>query len=212
MRLRSGLICAALVISCLAATAKNKKKNLLPADIVQARTAWVVVDPQAGVDPKNPNANNLARGAVENALAKWGRLQPVVDPSQADLIIVVRKGSGKTVDSTIGGTPINAPPPAIGQRTDSGINGSARTGPPMFGGQESPMQAGPHPQMEVADPEDNFAVYRCNRMQDTGNPLNAPAVWRYSAPNALSAPDVPAVEVFRKLVMESEKQLSNSKP
>ena len=202
MRHRSGVICAVLLMSCLVATAKNKKKVLLPADIVEARTAWVIIDPGAGVDVKDPNANNLARSAVENALAKWGRLEPVADAAQADLIIVVRKGNGKIAEPTIADTPINTPPPMIGQRTDSGVNASARTGPPPFG------QSDPHPQMEIGDADDTFAVYRCNRMHDTGNPLNAPAVWHYSAPNALASPGVPAVDEFRKLLLESEKQLS----
>lgn len=209
MRHGSRLVCAVLLMSCLVATAKNKKKVLFPADIVQARTAWVIVDPNAGVDVRDPNANNLARTAVENALANWGRLKPVTDPSLADLVIVVRKGNGKLAEPTIAGTPINTPPPMIGQRTDSGVNGSARTGsPPPFGESDPRGQADPRPQMEVGDPEDNFAVYRCNRMQTPGNPLNSPAVWRYSAPNALAAPGVPAVDEFRKIMLESEKQLA----
>jgi hypothetical protein len=209
MRHRSRLICAVLLMSCLVATAKNKKKVLLPADIVQASTAWVIIDPDVGVDVRDPNANNLARNAVENALAKWGRLKPVADPSLADLVIVVRKGNGRIAEPTIAGTPVNTPPPMIGQRTDSGVNASARTGsPPPFGESDPRGQSDPHPQMEVGDPQDNFAVYRCNRMHDTGNPLNSPAVWRYSAPNALDPPTVPAVEEFRKIMLESEKQLS----
>jgi len=202
--MRHRVICAVLLMSCLVATAKNKKKIPLPADIVQARTAWVIVDPDAGVDVRNPTANNLARSAVESALAKWGRIEPVTSAEQADLIIVVRKGNGKMAQPTIADTPINTPPPVMGQRTDSGVSGSAsgRTGPPPFGASD------PHPQMEVGDADDTFAVYRCNRLHDTGNPLNAPAVWRYSAPNGLAAPGVPAVDEFRKVVLESEKQLA----
>jgi hypothetical protein len=200
MRYRTGLVCAALFMSCLTGSAKNKKKVLLSEDILQARTAWVIVDPDAGVDVRNPNANNMARGAVENTLAKWGRLEPVADVSLADLIIVVRKGNGRMVEPTIGGTPANAPPPIIGQRTDSGINGSARTGPPPFG------QSDPHPQMEAGDTQDSFAVYRCNRGRDTTNPLNAPAVWRYSGKDALDAPGVPAVDAFRNAILQAEKQ------
>lgn len=202
MRYRTGLVCAALLMTCLAASAKNKKKAVLPVDILEAKTAWVLVDPDAGVDVRNPMANNKARGAVENALAQWGRLQPVTDGSQADLIIVVRKGNGRMAEPTIGGTAANAPPPMIGQRTDGGINGSARAGQPPFG------QSDPHPQMEVGDTEDSFAVYRCNRGRDNTNPLNPPAVWRYSAKDALDAPSVPAVDAFRRAVLESEKELS----
>ena len=40
------------------------------------------------------------------------------------------------------------------------------------------------------------------------NALDAPAVWRYSAKDALRSPDVPAVDVFRNLIKEAEKQQS----
>ncbi len=33
-------------------------------------------------------------------------------------------------------------------------------------------------------------------------------VWRYTAKDALESPGVPAVEVFRKLIADSEKQLA----
>jgi hypothetical protein len=208
MRHSSRLLCAVLLTSCLVAVAKDKKKFLLPADIVQARTAWVIIDPHAGVDVKDPNANNIARSAVERALAKWGRLEPVADPSLADIIIVIRKGTGKVAEPTIADTPINAPPPMIGQRTDAGVDASARTGTPPPFGSPDPRSSDPHPQMEIGDTQDNFAVYRCNRMQQTTNPLNASAVWRYSATNALDSPGVPAVDQFRKVILESEKELA----
>jgi hypothetical protein len=56
-----------------------------------------------------------------------------------------------------------------------------------------------------------FAVYRGKKDDPTSSPLEAPAVWRYSAKDALALPSVPAVEAFHKLVLESEKQLA-SKP
>jgi hypothetical protein len=206
MRYRLGVVCAALLILSVTASAK-KKKVLLPTEVLQARTAWVIVDPNAGVDVREPQANNLARSAVESALARWGRLQPVTDASQADLIIVVRKGNGRMVNPTIGGTRANDPPPMAGQNPDSGMNGSgpARTGPPLYG------QSEPHPQMEVGDEEDTFFVYRCEHMQDGGNPLKSPPVWRYSGTNALHAPDVPAVDAFRRVIQEAEKQ-QDAKP
>jgi hypothetical protein len=191
-----------LVLSCLAAVAKDKKKVLLPVDILQARSAWVIVEPDAGLDIKDPNANNVARADVESALAKWGRLSPVTDPAMADLIIVVRKGNGTVIQPTIAGTPVNSPPPVIAQRTDSGINAAGRTGPP-------PESPGAHPQMEVGSTEDMFTVYRGNHFHDgLGDALDAPAAWRYTARDALAHPGVPAVDVFRKLVAESEKALA----
>jgi len=206
MPYRRSLTLSVLLLSCLFATAKDKKKVGLPMDILQAHTAWVIVDPQAGVDVHDPLANRHALDAVNAALARWGRLTPVTDPSQADLIIVIRRGTGKVADETIGGTPMNAPPVVIGQRTpDGGFNASGRTGPPIE------RQNDPHPQMEVTDPDDTFAVYRghptYNQDPTKDNPLEYPPVWRYTAKNALESPSVPAVDRFRKAIAESEAAL-----
>jgi hypothetical protein len=62
--------------------------------------------------------------------------------------------------------------------------------------------------MEAGSSQDTFVVYRGSTEPDQ-SPLDAPAVWRYSAKNALESPSVPAVEVFRKLMAESEKQLAS---
>jgi hypothetical protein len=201
MRCRAVITSVVLLLSCLAAAAKDKKKALLPVDILEAHTAWVIVDPNAGLDVTAPNANNAARAAVETALAKWGRLSPVTDPSMADLIIVIRKGNGKIVQPTIAHTPVNAPPPVIAQRTDSGVSAAGRTGPPL-------ATSDPHPQLEAADPDDSLAVYRGNRIHEQSDPLDSPAVWRYSAKDALSVPGVPAVEKFHDAIAESEKALA----
>jgi hypothetical protein len=56
-----------------------------------------------------------------------------------------------------------------------------------------------------------FVVYRCTTKDDENwAPLDAPPVWRYAAKDALQSPGVPAVEVFRKLVADSEKQLAKT--
>jgi hypothetical protein len=51
-----------------------------------------------------------------------------------------------------------------------------------------------------------FAVYRGKRQ----DPLDASAVWRYSAQDALRSPGVPAVDAFRKLIAEAEKQQASN--
>lgn len=204
MPYRRSLIFSVLFLSCLAAVAKDKKKSVLPIDILRAHTAWVIIDPHAGVDVTDPNANRQARADVEAALEKWGRLMPVTDPAMADLIIVVRKGNGKLVQPTIGNAPGNAPPPVIAQRTDSGINIAARQGPP-------PQESEPHPQTEIGSTQDTFIVYRgnpANNNTNDENPLDSPPAWRYTAKNALASPGVPAVDAFRKAVDDSEKALA----
>jgi hypothetical protein len=201
-RYRTVLGCAVVFLFCLVAAAKDKKKHILPIDVLQARSAWVVVDPDAGIDVTDPNANRTARAAVETALANWGRLSPVADQNMADLVIVVRKGNGRLAQPTIGGTQVNSPPPMIGQRTNTGVSAAGRTGPP-FGSSD------PQPQVEVADAEDTFAVYRANRTDhDLSSVLDSPPVWRYSDKDALAAPGVPAVEAFRQAIAESEKELA----
>jgi hypothetical protein len=162
----------------------------------------VIIDPDAGIAVEHPNANRIARDDVEKALMKWGRYSLVMEPSTADLIITVRKGSGKIAQPTIGGVPQNNDIGVI-QPTDSGGRIGARQGNPG-------ISAGPRPQMEVGESEDMFVVYRNNKENPSGSPLDAPAVWRYSATDALASPEVPAVAVFRDVISKSEKQLNKT--
>lgn len=192
-----------ILLTCsLAATAKDKKKILLPTDVLQARTVLVLVDPDAGVALDAPMANSTARKDVENALFHWGRFITATDISNADLIIVVRKGNGKIAQPTISGVPLNNRP-VIFDPTDSGGAAGGRRGNPPFGGDPTNAQPRvPHPQAEVGESQDTFAVYRGNREY----PLDSPPVWRYIANDALRSPGVPAVDAFRKLIAQAEKQ------
>ena len=186
------------------AAGKDKKKILLPQDVLQARTVLVVIDPNAGVSLDSPNANRTAQDSVEKALMKWGRFDLATDVSTADLIITVRKGSGKMAQPTIGGIPNNRP--VIFQPTESGGRvGGTRGTPPMAGDPTAHQSQDPTPQVEVGSVDDMFAVYRGKR----DDALDAPTVWRYTAKGALNSPEVPAVDAFRKLIVEAEKQSTN---
>jgi hypothetical protein len=207
-----------LILSSLVAAGKDKKKATLPADILKAHTVWVIVDPSAGVDIHDPRANQIARADVEKAMVRWGRLEPVTNAEMADLIITVRKGHSKLADGTIAGTPINRPPPVIGESTDSSIHAAGGTRGPQM--PNSPIDASasgdpgapgdngypgrPSPQAEIGGPQDMFVVYRSH----VTDALNAPPVWRYTEKDALESPDVPAVDAFRALIVQSEKQLA----
>jgi hypothetical protein len=193
------------VMFCVVAAGKDNKKILLPQDVLQARTVLVVIDPDAGVSLDSPNANRTAQDSVEKALMKWGRFELATDVSTADLIISVRKGSGKMAQPTIGGIPSNNRP-VIFQPTESGGRvGGTRGTPPMAGDPTAHQSPDPAPQVEVGSANDMFAVYRGKR----DDALDAPAVWRYTAKGALNSPEVPAVDAFRKLIVEAEKQSTN---
>jgi hypothetical protein len=207
----------ALLVFSLLALAKDKKKIVLPADILKARTVLVIVDPSAGVDVQDPNANRLARVNVEQALDKWGRFTPVQEGLTADLIIMVRKGNGKIVQPTIGGTPVNGVPPVNVGSTTTPTETTTRAGGRWgsSGIPNDPSAAGsqpanPQPQIEAGPMQDTFVVYRGNKDDPNWSPLDAPAVWRYTAKNALESPSVPAVEAFRTVIADSEKQLASN--
>jgi hypothetical protein len=194
-----------LAMGCVVASAKDKKKMLLPADVLQARTVLVLIDPASGVSPDAPNANRTAQEDVEKALMEWGRFELATYVSTADLVITVRKGNGKMAEATIGGLPTNSRP-LIVEPTDSGGRVSAGTIPPMGGTSPAGAQrADPNPQVEVGSAEDMFVVYRGKRE----NVLDAPSVWRYRAKDALSSPEVPAVDAFRRLIAKAEQQQSS---
>lgn len=203
MSYRRVLGVTALLLVCLAAHAKSKKKFLLPNEVLQARTVLVLVDPNAGMALDDPSANRIARADVEDALRQWGRFSETFDMSFADLIVVVRKGSGKMAQGTIGGVPTNTP--SISTQPGGDSQGGGANVPLGDPSRQGGQMQGPHPQMEVGSSDDSFAVYLGHR----DHPLDSSAVWRYDAKDALESPGVPAVERFRKLVAEAEQQAAN---
>lgn len=196
-----------LLLCAVIAGAKDKKKFLLPADVLRARTVLVLIEPMAGVAVDAPNANRAARAAVERELMNWGRFELVNNVSVADLIITVRKGNGKLAQPTIGGIPQNQRA-VIFQPTDSGGIADASQAGPRAAGDPTVRQQRPDPipQAEVGPTEDMFAVYRGRR----DNALDSSPVWRYVAKGSLDSPRVRAVEEFRKLIIEAEKQEADS--
>jgi hypothetical protein len=217
MRHRGYALAFVLFVFSLCAVAKDKKKlPPLPADILQAKTALVIVDPGAGVDAADPSANRLARVNVEQALSQWGRLTPVMEGFTADIVIVVRKGNGKLMQPTIGGTSANGiPPVGIGSTatpdastTNAGVRWG-RTGSPNDPSNTGSQPGSAQPQIEAGQAQDSFVVYRGDKDNPKSSPLDAPAVWRFMGKNALDTPSVPAVGEFRKAIAGSEKLLAS---
>ena len=204
---RTKIAVALTLLVSLVSSAKDKK-TLLPDDVLRARTVMVVVKPGSEIPLADPGENRKAQDAVEQAILKWGRFGLAIDSQTADLVISVRRG--RTVSPTISGGP-TADRPVILQQPG---NGEVRVGveqgrrpevsdPSAAGSQNS----GPHTRTEIGPEYDLMEVYR-GRMQ---YPLDSPAVWRYSAHNALQSPAVPAIAQFRKAIEQTEKQ-QKSKP
>jgi hypothetical protein len=207
MHSRNCLVVLMFLACSVLAAGKDKKQPLLPAVVLRAETVFVEIDPDAGIAPDAPLANQTARDDVEKALMNWGRFRFANDRSTADLVITVRKSNGKIAQGTIGGVPTNNRP-VIFQPSDSGVRvGGTRGNPPGGSDPSSTETPNPSPQVEVGPAQDTFAVY----FGKEGNVDNSSPVWRYTAKDALRSPSVPAVGEFRKAIAEAEKQQA-SKP
>lgn len=179
--------------------AKTKKKQLLPDYVLRAERVLVVIRPDAGEPLTTPTANRTAQEDVEKAIMKWGRFHLAVDAQDADLIIAVQKG-------TKGGPVISHSPvddrPVIFQPSDDGVRVGGRQGPGPVLTKSGSENNGPQMGTQLGSSEDTFEVYRGGVRE----PLDTSPVWRYTAKNSLNAPQVTAVEEFRKAIEESEKQ------
>ena len=203
-RLFSLVVSAALL--AVPASAKDKKKSTFPEYVLRATTVLVVISPDAGEPLDQPMANSTARENVEKALMEWGRFRLVPEGGESDLVIAVRTGSGRMVRPTMKGGPIDNRP-GVAQPTDGGVRIGAQQGHPVNDPGMGP-QGGPRVTNEVGPSQDMFEVYRGGVV----DPLNSPAVWRYIAKDCLRAPEVLAVEEFRKAIAEAEKPQPSKKP
>jgi hypothetical protein len=182
------------------ADGQNKKKQTLPDYVLNAQTILVVIHPEAGEPLTDPRANRTAQEDVERAMMKWGRFKLVMDAETADLVVAVRKGhaSGPTVRNS----PVDDRPviyqPSGGDVRGAGQHGRPDLTDPTLGGA---TDRGPHLSNEIGSAQDAFEIYR-GRVQ---YPLDSAPVWRYMAKDALSGPQVSAIEQFKKAIDESEK-------
>jgi hypothetical protein len=185
---------------------------VVPEYILRARTVAVVIDTEAGLSVRDPNANQTARKDVETALLNWGRFQPVMSVERADLVILIRKGSKGPADVAIVDPRQNRRGGAI-EPIDDGISVGAQHGPsgPQGSGRPNgPLPQGPtdtKPVAQAGTPGDAFQVFDGKRE----DPLNGAPGWSYVKKNALHPHDVPAVTEFRKAVAEAEKQAAQQK-
>jgi len=197
-------IALALVILSLVAISFAKNKQELPDFVLQARTVFVVVDPDAADPARNPGENQQAVRAVEQALMKWGRFSFAADARTADLVISVQKGYSGAVSPTIGRS---QDPPVVLNPGQGGvtIGGHQGTPPPLTDSSGMPQDTGPHPGTQIGLSADVLKVFQGGvDLPQEGSPA-----WRYDGKDSLSEPSVNAVTQFRKAIERSEKAKAN---
>ncbi|HKQ88454.1 MAG TPA: hypothetical protein VJS43_16980 [Candidatus Acidoferrales bacterium] len=185
---------AALLAAVVSARPKHKKETVLPDFVWQARSVAVVILPDSPEPANDPLANHKAQENVEDAFLKWGRFRLEQERSVADLIIAVRKGSGKLATPTISHGPMDSPPGTI-EATDDTIRIGVKT--------RGTAAAEPVPGVEVGAADDLLEVFQAGS--------DAP-IWKYSAKDALKAPGMPAVGKFREAVEEAEQAAKKQQP
>lgn len=211
---RVSLLFPLVLLLIVPATAKdkNKKKDQMPEFILRAQSVRVVIDPNVGEPLYQPNANAMARENVEKALTEWGRYRvTVLDGEDTDLIIAIHTGDDRMVRPTIAGGPIDqrtgTTQSSPGSIRIGGQRGQAPTNDPTMDPQY-PQNQGPRIGSEAGPRVDSFVVYQGH----TADPTYSPAGWRYTAKGCLDAPQVRAVEEFRKAIAEAEKPTIPKQP
>ena len=197
-----------VVMSAGMASAKKKVKAYLPDYVLKAQSVFVVILPDAGEPIDDPSANRKAQVEVEKAFMKWGRYRLALDANTADLVIGVRKGTGKVANPTINGGPVDSRPASI-ETTDNQVRVLVQQGrPERSDAAGTPADtSGPtaaHTGMEVGAEDDTFMVFQGGLIYRP-YPVDNASVWKYIAKDGLKPPAVAAVEQFRKAVEESEK-------
>src|ERR1700743_1384850 len=206
--------CMSLVLAATAlmpAALAKDKGPVLPIYVLQARTVTVMIDPDAGMSPSDPNANQTARKDVETALLKWGQYRLALNPLEADLVVILRKGTGKLADATVNDPHQNRRPGSI-TSTDGSVAIGVQHGqpPPQLRdvlGEPQGTSPDVHPDAEIGNRDDSFVVYQGH----TNDVPNGVPAWRYVHKDALHSHDVPAVDEFRKAVQAAAKQAAQQK-
>ncbi len=208
----NGTSCIALsvLLVSVAVAQKTPISESYVDDVLRARSVAVVANSES--EPvQDLQENERARLDVTTALTKWGKYQVTRDTSVADLIIVVRKGRARaaTIDDNK-----TANPGVVLYPSDSGITVGVGSGQKRTRNQTDPTREA-HPRLgtEIGSADDLLEVYlgRTPRVDDasrkaTQYPLEKPAIWFYTATDALKAPRVEAVAKFREAVEAAEKK------
>jgi hypothetical protein len=185
--------------------AKDKNKAVLPAYVLNAQNVFVIINPDAGEPLTDPTANRRAREDVERALMKWGRFHLVMESQTADLVLAVRRGTGRAVTPTISGGGLDDRPvifqPSPG---DIRIGGQRGRPPDLSQPGMGPADTRPYVGTEVGSAVDTLELYRGG----VEYPLDSAPVWRCMAKDSLRSPQVPAIDQLRKAIEDTERAMA----
>jgi hypothetical protein len=138
------------------------------------------------VDPRITPEDRAAVSRIEDALRTWGRYQLAFKRSEADLVLVVRKGQLA--------------------EAHAGVNVSRRRQPPG-GLSQTGTNVGPVVGGEVGSPYDLLTVYIKNQDGSLGGPF-----WRRAQDHGLDEPDLLLFKKFKEAVEASSKAPAKKTP
>lgn len=201
---RLGVLALVVIFAGSLGIAKDKTKNSLPDYVLKARTVVVVLTPEPDRPLTDAVQDRIVQEDVEKAFVQWGRLQPVYNVQSADLVIAVRKGTGKSLNPTVSNVPPDGRSVVVAPAGRGGVMVGGQQGPPDLSNDPAlgrPQTTQPQVGTEIRPSDDTFEVYRGG----VEYPLDSVPVWRYAGRGVLYSPNVPAVSHFREAIEKAEK-------
>ena len=177
MKLEKAVALTLLIPAALLLQAKDKKPEKVPAVFGQARYVYVEAIDGQEFDPNLNPDDRIAIADVRDALDNWKRYVLTTSRSEANLVIVVRKGRAES--GNVGFTPHHGQLP----------NGAGQPSP------SGPLGSGAQVGADVGPAEDLLEVCTVN----TDGKLSSP-LWQHSMPDGLRAPQVMLLEQFEEAV------------
>ena len=169
--------------------AQHKKKPAVSAIFQNARYVYVQAQDGDITNPRLFPEDRQAISDVEDAIRDWHRYSLAINPSQADLIIIVRKGRLAALQGHGG---ISAGPHPMPPMAPGGQN-------PSQNGSQNPSQNQDADQIggraEVGPDSDLLRVYGTNPDGKRIGPI-----WTGEQPDGLGAPDVPLLQQLKSAV------------
>ena len=188
--MRSALTTGLALLLFCAPLAANKKPQL-PKEVVAARYVHVQNIYGSDFDTRVPPEDHLAVGDVEKAIQTWGKYTLTLRASEADLIIVVRKGR---LLSANGGVKVGGGRVPGSDTSDDGVAIGKR--PPSDSTEpRTSIPKGVYVGAESGSKDDALLVY----LQSLGGVNSAP-VWMKMEEKGLEAPDLALFKEFKAAV------------